>query len=736
MIRKNELKYVNCLICGESKSVTGLPNHVKHKHGIPPEEYYLKFFKKDDNDGKCLTCGKQMTFKGIFKGYNRFCSNSCIRKNPSIIEKTKQNNLEKYGTEWAISAPQTRRKIEQTTLEHYGVKCNLSSQKIRENIKQTCQEKYGGNAPACNKVVKDKMISTNRERYGVDFYNNIDKTRETNLDRYGVTCTLQAKEVKEKIKKTNLEKYGAENVFASEEVKEKIKNTNIEKYGFEYSIQSKEVQNKCRNTMIKNHGVEYTWQSPKLFKKVVDTKIERYGQNYKVKEREKQKETLLQRYGVENPMQCAEIKAKAKNTNIEKYGAEFYAQTAEFHKNKLTKYWYNNVTFDSSYELCFYRYCLDHNIDIVRNTDSFKYVFHNKTHLYFPDFVVEGEYVEIKGAQFFEDGKMINPYDRSQDAFYEAKHQCMIENGVKIITDCTRYIEYINSIDKNFLDKCSLKRKLNLDCLEWKKLTDGKQRVIDIAKRATGEEFYKRELSFWEQNPEQRKILFENRLKYIHKQPNELSDLEILRGISISGKVRAYSHFDNAGMKKFIEKYNIHSIYDPCAGWGERLITCAALGIEYKGIDINPNVVEGHKRIIKHYNLDKNKYQVYCCDSGSQSTEDNLTNEYDATFTCPPYWNEEIYTDAGAENLSYKEFLDWWKQVIINSNTDLFAYQINQKYKEDMNKVLKDLGYEFIEEIILPQKSSHFTREKNGVNKKKEYESIQVFKLPTAKPRV
>ena len=63
--------------------------------------------------------------------------------------------------------------------------------------------------------------------------------------------------------------------------------------------------------------------------------------------------------------------------------------------------------------------------------------------------------------------------------------------------------------------------------------------------------------------------------------------------------------------------------------------------------------------------------------------------------------------------------------VIQRSNCKIVAYQINQRFKEDMNRQLLDLGYSFIEEIILPQKSSHFTR-KDG-NQKKEYESIQVF---------
>ena len=51
-----------------------------------------------------------------------------------------------------------------------------------------------------------------------------------------------------------------------------------------------------------------------------------------------------------------------------------------------------------------------------------------------PDFIVEGYIVKIKGDHFFkEDGTMQNPFDHSLDGLYEAKHQCMLKNDVKII---------------------------------------------------------------------------------------------------------------------------------------------------------------------------------------------------------------------------------------------------------------------------------------------------------------
>jgi len=59
--------------------------------------------------------------------------------------------------------------------------------------------------------------------------------------------------------------------------------------------------------------------------------------------------------------------------------------------------WYKGYWCDSTYELCYLIYCLDHDIKIERNKEGFKYEYKNKIHTYYPDFLVEGDLVEIKG---------------------------------------------------------------------------------------------------------------------------------------------------------------------------------------------------------------------------------------------------------------------------------------------------------------------------------------------------
>lgn len=60
--------------------------------------------------------------------------------------------------------------------------------------------------------------------------------------------------------------------------------------------------------------------------------------------------------------------------------------------------WYNGYWCDSTWELAWVIYHLDHNISFIRNTTSFSYEWKNQMHLYYPDFVYDdGTLIEIKG---------------------------------------------------------------------------------------------------------------------------------------------------------------------------------------------------------------------------------------------------------------------------------------------------------------------------------------------------
>lgn len=57
-------------------------------------------------------------------------------------------------------------------------------------------------------------------------------------------------------------------------------------------------------------------------------------------------------------------------------------------------------------------YCLEHNIDIKRNKKRFSYIYENKQYNYYPDFIVNNEYIEIKGFMNKKDKEKLkqNPF--------------------------------------------------------------------------------------------------------------------------------------------------------------------------------------------------------------------------------------------------------------------------------------------------------------------------------------
>ena len=102
--------------------------------------------------------------------------------------------------------------------------------------------------------------------------------------------------------------------------------------------------------------------------------------------------------------------------------------------------YYKNIRCDSSWELAFVVFNIEHNIPIKRNIRKFEYFIDGKKHIFIPDFVVnETEIIEIKGKQ---------------DSNWKIKQ--LSYPNIKFIfrEDIKKYLEYvITKYGKNFWEK-------------------------------------------------------------------------------------------------------------------------------------------------------------------------------------------------------------------------------------------------------------------------------------------
>lgn len=158
------------------------------------------------------------------------------------------------------------------------------------------------------------------------------------------------------------------------------------------------------------------------------------------------KETNLNKYGNEYPIRLNEFQEKSKETCLVKYGVLNISQSYEINKQKKSKYFYNNIWFDSGWELAYYIYLVDNNINFIYHPNiSFKYNYNNKEHLYFPDFLVGNELIDIKGDQFFDkDILNDNIYNIERS---KARNKCIEDNNIKLIkrNDIKPIIKYITN---------------------------------------------------------------------------------------------------------------------------------------------------------------------------------------------------------------------------------------------------------------------------------------------------
>lgn len=183
-----------CQICGKEYSDRGLSSHLRHAHSLSCEEYYRQF----NTNTYCPICGKLTKFINLQKGFANTCgSMHCGRVNGS-----------------------------KKTREIYGY---IPGSYGSKEFKQSMIDKYGAENPQQNKEIRARTIETTKTNLGVDY---AFLTKEA---KQKAKINSHSKETTEKTKKTNLKRYGKTNPAKSDIVKQKIKNTIFNKHLINFS---------------------------------------------------------------------------------------------------------------------------------------------------------------------------------------------------------------------------------------------------------------------------------------------------------------------------------------------------------------------------------------------------------------------------------------------------------------------------------------------------------------------
>ena len=178
-------------------------------------------------------------------------------------------------------------------------------------------------------------------------------------------------------------------------------------------------------------------------------------------------------------------------------------------------------------------------------------------------------------------------------------------------------------------------------------------------------------------------------------------------------------------------------VWDPCSGYGGRLLGAAAAGVRYIGTDVEAETVKGNLALRDALKLKKSHYKVV-----RKAAETYDPGPVDMVFTSPPYFNVEHY--SGQSQQSYKQFdqYDKWLKGFLEPvmktayhslpDDGVFALNVaNIKIRKGILNLVKDatslaLGCGFVQlpTIIMPLAT---------LNASRKGEPVLLFRKPPKK---
>jgi len=194
-------------------------------------------------------------------------------------------------------------------------------------------------------------------------------------------------------------------------------------------------------------------------------------------------------------------------------------------------------------------------------------------------------------------------------------------------------------------------------------------------------------------------------------------------------------------------------ILDPFAGGSVRGVTAAVLGYLYTGIELRGEQVESNRQqweeISKIPQLQNIKPPQWITGDSNDLNKLIQNEKYDMIFTCPPYFDLEVYSDNEKDisNFkSYKEFLKVYKNIFAQAveklNNNRFAVivvgeirdkktGIYRNFVADNIRIFTDLGLKYYNEAILINQVSSLAVRASRIFRKRKlgrvHQNVLVF---------
>lgn len=225
------------------------------------------------------------------------------------------------------------------------------------------------------------------------------------------------------------------------------------------------------------------------------------------------------------------------------------------------------------------------------------------------------------------------------------------------------------------------------------------------------------------------KAVIKNRLglgwKNTKNETFNISFKTLMHGMRVSRLASNISIFKPSIAKYMYLKYSNENdiVYDYSAGWGGRMLGAASCKRRYIGVD--PLTIGSLERMVEHLNI-SNINLISGISENVMLEKDTI----DFSFSSPPFFNQEIYSDIDSQAYNKGEdyfYNVYWRNTLQHTQNALKPnkwFGLNVKnYPKMLQMAIEIFGD--IQETVNLKSTKHHTNRADGVNK---YEPIYMFK--------
>jgi len=152
--------------------------------------------------------------------------------------------------------------------------------------------------------------------------------------------------------------------------------------------------------------------------------------------------------------------------------------------------------------------------------------------------------------------------------------------------------------------------------------------------------------------------------------------------------------------KSIVKELSCKTVFDPCIGWGGRMIGTTCLGDDYHYTGCEPfsKTFSGLEKMAKDIGLEK---QIDIYHSPVEAILSQLEDKrFDMCLTSPPYYDLEVYSHEETQSVKQYESYGEWLDKFIKPIIDFVCKNVDKYSCWSVKNIKTDKKYNLLDDVI------------------------------------